>query len=91
MEEKNCPFNTLKIKLNKIFGEKKKGIHSYRICDIAYLDILVTMAAALFIQKAFYSETEYYKILLFLFILGIILHRIFDVKTTVDRLIFSSF
>jgi hypothetical protein len=89
MENKNCPFNTLKIKLNKIFGEEKKGIHSYRICDIAYLDILVTMAAALFIQKAFYPETEYYKILLFLFILGIILHRIFDVKTTIDRLIFS--
>lgn len=89
MEKKNCLFNIFKIKLNKIFGEEKKGIHSYRICDIAYLDILVTMVAALFIQKAFYNETEYYKILLFLFILGIILHRIFDVKTTIDRLIFN--
>ena len=89
MEKKTCLFNIFKIKVNKIFGEEKKGIHSYRICDIAYLDILVTMVAALFIQKAFYTETEYYKILLFLFILGIILHRIFDVKTTIDRLIFN--
>lgn len=87
MEEKNCPFNT--VKLNKIFGEPKEGIHSYRICGIAYLDVIVTMIVALFIQKAFCPKTEYYKVLLFLFILGIIIHRIFDVRTTIDRLIFK--
>tara|TARA_B100000035_G_scaffold264374_1_gene236390 strand:+ start:631 stop:900 length:270 start_codon:yes stop_codon:yes gene_type:complete len=89
MEEKNCPFNTVKLKLNKIIGKPKEGIHSYRICDIAYLDVIITMILALFIQKAFCPKTEYYKVLLFLFILGIIIHRIFDVRTTVDRLIFE--
>lgn len=89
MEEKNCPFNTIKLKLNKIFGEPKEGIHSYRICDIAYLDVIITMIIAFFIQKAFFPKTEYYKVLLFYFIFGIIIHRIFDVKTTVDRLIFE--
>ena len=89
MEEKKCPFNTLKLKLNKLIGKEKEGIHSYRIFDIAYIDVIVTIFVALFIQKAFCPKTEYYKVLLFFFILGIIIHRIFDVKTTVDRLIFE--
>ena len=89
MEQKNCPFNTVKLKLNIFFGKEKEGIHSYRIYDIAYLDIIITLITALFIQKAFCPKTEYYIVLLFLFILGIIIHRIFDVKTTIDRLIFE--
>lgn len=91
MENKNCPFNTLKIKLNKIFGEEKKGMHAYRIFDIACIDVIITLIVAFFIQKAFCPKTEYYKVLLFYFIFGIIIHRIFDIKTTIDRLIFSSF
>ena len=89
MEQKNCPFNTLKLKLNKSFGLPNKGIHSYRIFDIAIIDVLFTFIGAYIIQKAFCPKTEYYKVLLFLFISGIIIHRIFDVKTTIDRLIFE--
>lgn len=88
MEGKKCPFNIFKEKVNKIFGEPKKGIHSHRICNVAYMDVLFTLLSAYLIQKYFFPKTEYYKVLIFLFILGIILHRIFDVKTTVDRLIF---
>ena len=89
MEEKNCPFNTVKLKLNKIIGKPKEDIHAYRIFDIACIDVLFTFIAAYIIQKAFCPKTEYYKVLLFLFILGIIIHRIFDVRTTIDRLIFK--
>jgi len=31
-----CPYS-------KIFGEVGKGLHSYRIFDIAYIDVIVTM------------------------------------------------
>lgn len=84
----NC-FNTIKIKINKIFGEPSKGIHSYRMFNVAIIDVLFTFIVAYIIQKAFFPKTEYYKVLLFYFIFGIIIHRIFDVKTTVDRLIFK--
>lgn len=87
--DKKCPFNFVIQKIKQLFGEPKQGIHSHRFCDIAYIDVLLTFLGAYLIQKAFCPETEYYKVLLFLFILGIILHRIFDVKTTVDRLIFN--
>ena len=89
MEQKNCPFNTVKLKLNNFFGKEKEGMHAYRIFDIAYIDVIITLIVAFFIQKAFCPKTEYYKVLLFYFIFGIIIHRIFDVKTTIDRLIFS--
>lgn len=84
----NC-FNTIKTKINKIFGEPSKGIHSYRMFNVAIIDVLFTFIAAYIIQKIFYPDKQYYKILLILFILGIILHRLFDVRTTVDRLIFK--
>ena len=87
--EKNCLFHILKSKLNQIFGKEKEGMHAYRIFDIAYIDVIITLIVAFFIQKAFCPKTEYYKVLLFYFIFGIIIHRIFDIRTTIDRLIFE--
>ena len=89
MDGEKCPLNLLIQKIKNLFGEPNQGIHSHRLCGIAYIDVLLTILGAYLIHKAFYPETEYYKVLLFLFILGIILHRIFDVKTTVDRFIFN--
>ena len=93
MTEKKCIFNTIltnmKESIKKAFGEPKKGIHSYRIFDIAYLDVLVTMISAYFIQKLFYPKTKYIKVLFFFVLSGIVLHRLFDVRTTVDKFIFE--
>lgn len=93
MTEKKCIFNTIltnmKETIKKAFGEPKKGIHSYRIFDIAYLDVLITMISAYFIQKLFYPKTKYIKVLFFFVLSGIVLHRLFDVRTTVDKFIFE--
>lgn len=93
MTEKKCIFNTIltnmKESIKKAFGEPKKGIHSYRIFDIAYLDVLVTMIIAYFIQKLFYPKTKYIKVLFFFVLSGIVLHRLFDIRTTVDKFIFE--
>lgn len=93
MTEKKCIFNTIltnmKESIKKAFGEPKKGVHSYRIFDIAYLDILITMFSAFFIQKLFYPKTKYIKVLFFFVLSGIVLHRLFDVRTTVDKFIFE--
>lgn len=93
MTEKKCIFNSIitstKEKIKKAFGEPGEGIHSYRIFNIAYLDFLVTMIGAFFIQKLFFPKVKYIKVLFFFFLSGIILHRLFDVRTTIDKFIFE--
>jgi hypothetical protein len=70
-----------------IFGEVGKGIHSYRVFDIAIVDVLLTLLLAYLISIIF-PGYSYLLILILLFILGILLHRIFCVRTTVDKMIF---
>jgi hypothetical protein len=69
-------------------GKPGKGIHSYRLFGVAIVDVILTILGAMLI--AYFSKYDFYKILIFLFILGIILHRLFCVKTTVDKLLFPS-
>ena len=74
-------------KYKDIFVEPKKGVHSYRFLDFAIMDIIFTIIGAYIISK--YSNYNFYKILLFLFILGIILHKLFCVNTTLNSIIFK--
>jgi len=76
-------------KYKDILGKPKKGLHSYRVFNIAVVDVLLTFLLAKFIQYYIMKETEFGIILVFCFIFGIILHRIFCVKTTIDKLLFS--
>ena len=75
-------------KYKDILGKPKTGLHSYRVFNIAIMDVVFTFLFAKFIQTYIMKETDYLLILLFSFILGIILHRIFCVRTTVDKLLF---
>ena len=76
-------------KYSTLFGEVGKGLHSYRIFNIAIIDVIMTFIGAYLLQLFIFKNTSYYKIVLSLFILGIILHRLFCVKTTIDRLLFK--
>ena len=71
-----------------IFGKEGEGIHSYRIFNIAFIDVIFTILAA-YIIHIFSPLYSFLYILLLLFILGIILHRIFCVKTTINKLLFD--
>jgi len=71
-----------------ILGKPKKGIHKYRIFNIAIVDVLLTIFFA-YIIYLFIPNYNYFCILILLFILGIILHRLFCVTTTIDKLLFS--
>ena len=73
-------------KYKNILGKPNKGIHSYRIFNIAIADVIMTIIAAFLISYIF--NFPFFIILIILFILGIILHRIFCVKTTIDKLLF---
>lgn len=73
-------------KYKNMFGEPNKGIHSYRVLDVAIVDVLFTIILALFIS--YVIKQSFWLILLILFIIGIISHRLFCVRTTVDKILF---
>lgn len=70
-----------------ILGKVGEGVHSYRIFNIAYVDVLFTIIGA-YVIYLFLPKINYFVILISLFILGIILHRIFCVRTTIDKYLF---
>lgn len=74
-------------KYKDILGKPNEGFHKYRIFNIAIVDVLLTIFAAFIIS--FFSKINFFIILILLFIAGIILHRIFCVRTTVDKLLFN--
>lgn len=75
-----CPYRNL-------FGISGKGIHSYRFYDVAVLDVGVTLLCAVLIAYLF--SLPYLWTILVVFILGVFIHRMFYVRTTVDKLFFS--
>ena len=75
-------------KYKNILGEPGKGAHKYRIFNIAIVDVLLTIITA-FIIHLFNPNFNFFIILFILFIIGIILHRIFCVRTTIDKLLFK--
>jgi hypothetical protein len=73
-----CPFSN-------ILGKPGTGVHKYRVFGFAIVDILLTIVAAFLI-----SRKHFWVVLPGLFILGIILHRLFCVRTTLDKLLFPN-
>lgn len=73
-------------KYKNMLGEPNKGIHSYRLFGVAIADVIMTILAAALIS--YFRKQPFVSVLLFLFLLGIVLHRIFCVRTTVDKLLF---
>jgi hypothetical protein len=74
-------------KYKDIFGRPKEGVHSRRIFDIAVMDVIATLVLAALIT--WYSQIPIWKTSLALFTAGIVLHRAFCVRTTIDKLIFK--
>jgi len=72
-------------KYKNILGEPGKGIHSFRIFNIAVVDVLLTFVLAFVINL--FIKTNYFIVLIFCFCLGIILHKLFCVDTTIGKLL----
>ena len=73
-------------KYKDIFGKPNTGLHSLKILDIATFDVLCVIIIGMLISNTFKMSLLY--TIISLFLLGIILHRLFCVRTTVDRLLF---
>jgi len=65
-----------------LLGKPKEGVHSYRIFNIAIVDLLLTVIAAYLISK--YFSLNFFSILVVLLLLGALLHCLFCVKTTTN-------
>jgi len=80
-------------KYSALLGIPGKGLHKYRIFNIAIVDVLLSILLAIaiyYLLKYLDYKVKFYYILIFVFLLGIILHRIFCVKTTIDKLLFPN-
>jgi hypothetical protein len=71
-----------------IFGRPREGAHAYRIFDIAVVDVAATVFVAFLIARIF--SVSFWKSLVALFIIGILSHRAFCVRTTVDKWVFPN-
>jgi hypothetical protein len=71
-----------------LFGRPREGAHAYRLFDIAVVDVAATVFVAFIIARAF--GLSFWKSLVVLFIIGIVSHRMFCVRTTVDKWVFPN-
>jgi len=71
-----------------IFGRPREGAHAYRLFDIAVVDVAATFLLAFVITRTF--SLSFWKSLVALFLIGIIAHRAFCVRTTVDKWVFPN-
>jgi hypothetical protein len=78
---------SLLCKYKHIFGVEGNGFHSYRIMNIAVFDFIGTIIIAWLISFIFKLHFVY--VVFIAFILGIFLHRIFCVNTTINKYIFG--
>lgn len=75
-------------KYKNALGVPGKGIHSYRVFNIAIADVIMTLIGAYIISRIF--KISFLWTSVGLFITGIILHRLFCVKTTIDKFLFPN-
>ena len=75
-------------KYKDLFGKLNTGIHSYRIFNIAVLDVAVTAIGAYGIS--WFLGTPYLLTLGLFFLFGIFIHRLFCVRTTIDKFFFPN-
>lgn len=65
-------------------GIPGQGIH-FHVFGIAIMDVIMTIVGGAFLAYLF--KLNYLWTILIFFLLGIVLHRLFCVKTTIDKLL----
>lgn len=74
-------------KYKHIFGREREGAHALRVFNVAVVDLVLTVALGWAVAK--WTGYNAVLVVLALFFLGIIMHRLFCVNTTVNMLIFG--
>ena len=84
MTNKMCEYGKM---LTPYFGKVGEGVHKTRIFNIAIIDVIMSIIGALIISYLF--KVCFIRTLIGVFLTGIVLHRIFCVRTTVDKFLFQ--
>lgn len=74
-------------KYRHIFGKEGAGVHSLRVFNVAIVDVIGTLAIAFAISQV--MKWHFGLVAAGLFGLAILMHRLFCVQTTVDKLLFG--
>jgi len=74
-------------KYRDALGVPGTGAHSIRLGGVAIVDVIMTLIGAYIIARI--ARTSFVWTAAGFFLLGIILHRLFCVRTTLDKLLFS--
>jgi accessory gene regulator protein AgrB len=75
-------------KYKDIFGKPNQGIHSTRMFGIAVVDVLVVIGVAYLIS--YFSGYNFWIVLAISFFTGIFVHRLFCVRSAVDKALFPN-
>jgi hypothetical protein len=75
-------------KYKDIGGKPGEGVHKYRLFNLALADLIPTIIIGVLIAK--YFKWNVWKTLLVVFVIGIIAHRLFCVRTTIDKFLFPN-
>ena len=75
----SCPYAN-------ILGKTNEGIHSYRIFDLAAVDLVMTLTAA-FLASRYINTYSVLANFILLWIIGIAFHLMFCVKTPITNFI----
>ena len=75
-------------KYKDVLGVPGQGIHSFKIYGISVWDTLITLVCAIFLAWA--ANWSYLYTIVGAYILGIILHHLFCVRTTIDKFLFPN-
>lgn len=74
-------------KYRNALGKPNEGAH-FHVLGIAVVDVFMTIVLALVIS--YFTKWKVYWVLPALFVIAILLHRLFCVNTTVNKLIFGT-
>lgn len=70
-------------KYKNALGEPGKGVHSYRVFDIAVVDVVLTILLGYGVSWVL--NTSFLWTLIAVFLIGIVVHWIFCVDTTIGK------
>jgi hypothetical protein len=68
--------------------EPGKGIHSYRVANVAIVDLALTLVAAYVAQRYYFTGTPLVIVTVWFLAAGVAAHRLFNIRTTWDKILF---
>lgn len=71
-----------------IFGKPNEGVHSFRILDIAVVDVVSTFFLAYLINYYYDTLQNVWRDFFILLFLSVLVHKLFCVETTLTNYVF---